>query len=116
MSRIIQATLEAVWDRTEAVRWARTLNRWPARRFRIEKSRCGSSRLVSAEKAHRLQKRYGGVVVEVIPPPVRKRFPNQFDALGALMDTCPHCGVEEGLACRAPRGVKVRPHRVRKAA
>ena len=116
MSRIIQAMMEATWDRTEAIRWARTLNRWPRRRFRLQESRVGPSRLVSKEKADRLRERYGGYVAEVIPPPVRKRFPNQFDALGALMAECPHCGVEEGLACRAPRGAKARPHRVRKAA
>jgi hypothetical protein len=41
--------------------------RWPARRFRVEGSPLGASRLLRAADAERAAERYGGAVVEVAP-------------------------------------------------
>lgn len=116
MSRLTQATAEATWTREQATQWARGLSRWPRRRFRLEQSRAGSSRLVIHGLAERLQKQYGGEIVEVIPAPVRRERITRYEEEALHLAECSWCGAAAGAACKAPRGAQVWAHKVREMA
>lgn len=63
--RGIQATKEAMWTPLEAAWWAAGQERL-SRRFRVEGSAVGNSRLLRRADAERLAERHGGRVVELI--------------------------------------------------
>lgn len=69
--RASRHALEAQMTQAQAIAWAHgqreKSGRWPSRRFRVEKSRGGNSRLLGATAARNTQKKYGGKVVELIP-------------------------------------------------
>lgn len=68
---ILKAATEAMMTREEAIAWAEELydntREWPSNRFRVEESAVGPSRLITSAEADRMQKKYGGKVVELIP-------------------------------------------------
>ncbi len=66
MSQHVIAMREAQWTKAEAVKWARGLRHWPSRRYRVEGSRAGPSRLVSNYIAQTLVSEYGGKIVEIL--------------------------------------------------
>lgn len=108
-SRLLRAMAESVWTAEEAIAWAEGLSRWTTRRYRLEGSRAGNSRLVTLWHVKALKAEYGGEIVELIPPKGPPALSaNQERAVG--LDACPHCGVEPNDPCVAPRGAMVPPH------
>lgn len=102
--RVDQATLEATWTKEDATAWAQDrytrTGSWPRRRWRVEGSPAGSSRLVPLKLAEKTQARYGGHIVELIgpPPPAPPRVSKNTDrALG--LPPCPICFAKDGEAC-----------------
>jgi len=89
-----------------------------ARKFRLEGTPVGNSRLLYLATAFRLQAKYGGEVVNY-----RRRAelpPLEQAARDADLPLCSLCGAERGWACR-PRSWRSnrprrRPHAVRLAA
>lgn len=77
MTRAEQYMRESQMTPEECLEWARAYydehRRWPARRFRVESPTAGASRLLTESLAIRAAARYGGLVVQVIPP--RKYVP-----------------------------------------
>lgn len=108
MSRVLQYVAESSWTAEQALAWARTKKRWPARRFRVEGSHAGNSRLLPKKLAVATRSKYGGVLVELIPLPTiagePKKTLNQSRVDG--MPACPRCGAAVGWPCRAkPRPI-----------
>jgi hypothetical protein len=83
-------------------------NKWPNRkRWRVEGSRAGNSRLLMNHTAVATCARYGGKVVEVIPMiPLAERQ-------AAKMPTCPRCEAPAGKPCKSRNAKVVKPHLVR---
>ncbi len=65
-----EANLEAQLDREQAVIWAENYYRkhgaWPLRRWRVEGSRVGNSRLLTEKEADRTSEQYGGQTILLI--------------------------------------------------
>jgi hypothetical protein len=83
---------ESQWSQAKAVEWAKGLRHWPARRFRVEKSRAGNSRLVSLRVAHEMKDKYGGEIVELIEHAAIQ--------LGRSMKKCKQCDAKAGARRR----------------
>ena len=82
--RAIRDTFESLWTERVALDWARDQGAWPVRRFRLERSRVGNSRLLRKVDADRLRGRYGGQVVEVIHhAKVERRLQRKLEELRA---------------------------------
>lgn len=63
------AIAESKMTHKQALAWARErtwLNGWPTRRYRLEASAAGNSRLITETEAETLQARHGGKVVQVV--------------------------------------------------
>jgi len=86
-------------------------NKWPNRkRWRVEGSRGGNSRMLMKDTATAACARYGGKVVEVIPSiPLAERQ-------AAKMPACPRCEAVAGKPCQSRNAKVVKPHLVRWAA
>lgn len=107
-----RAMMEAYeWDAAAALKWARGLKNWPRRRFRLEESRAGNSKLLLEKVAKTMQASYGGKVVELIPP---GRDPNAkqtvYEVAAEDMPKCPHCRESKSKPCRSPQGGQRMPH------
>lgn len=57
---------QRTWSRAQATSWARSLTRWPGRRFRVD-SPTGNSGLMTRGKAVEYAGEHGGDIVEMIP-------------------------------------------------
>lgn len=103
-----------VWDAASALKWARSLKYWPQRRFRLEDSRAGNSRLIKEQQARDMMGKYGGTVVELIPPggDTDARL-NAYQVASEDMPKCPHCKESKGRPCRGPQGGQRMPHKKR---
>lgn len=74
------------------------------KRWRLEGTRAGNSRLLMLETANLSRARYGGKVVEVIPfTPLAVRQ-------AAKLPECPHCKAEKAKPCKSSNGKIVTPH------
>jgi hypothetical protein len=93
---------ESQWSQAKAVEWAKGLRHWPARRFRVEKSRAGNSRLVSLRVAHEMKDKYGGEIVELIEHAAIQ--------LGRSMKKCKQCDAKAGAPCKSGAGNLRKPH------
>lgn len=85
------------------------------RKYRLEGSAGGNSRLVGYETAIRLRQIYGGEIVNYRPAPLAP--PLELDAAARELPPCPVCGVGERMACReGPRlpGMLLRDRRKRR--
>lgn len=63
-----RAMHEATMTKEQALEWARKQIEWPARRFRVEGTKAGPSRLVHRDTAQKIVHQYGGKMVELIHP------------------------------------------------
>ena len=83
-------------------------NTWPMRkRWRVEGSAGGNSRMLMKHTANRAANRYGGRVVEVIPfTPIQERQ-------AANMPACPRCKAKAGKPCKTAKKTIAKPHLVR---
>jgi hypothetical protein len=87
---------------------AKYANKWPNRkRWRVEGSRGGNSRLLMHHTAQAARAKYGGAVVEVIP------FKPLAERQAAGMPTCPRCKAEAGKPCTSKSDAITKPHLVR---
>lgn len=77
------------------------------RRWRIEGTRVGHSRLLTHEKAKETRARYGGRAHQIIP------FTPLAERQAAKLKACPHCGAYAGKPCKSKHGNVVTPHRAR---
>jgi hypothetical protein len=86
-----------------------------ARKFRVEGTPVGNSRLLCLPTAERLQAKHGGEIVNYRPRP--ELPPLEQAAKEASLPPCPLCGAAPGTACRTVgwRGGRRRPHAVRLA-
>ena len=101
----VMAQYEASWTREEAIAWAKNLRGWPSRRYRLERSRAGSSRLVTKWDALNLKSLYGGEVMELIPSAAYH--------LAKSLKKCPTCKARARRPCKTSAGAKRRPHKNR---
>ena len=66
----LEASQEAMLDHVTAIEWAEQYVRdhgvWPKRRWRVEGSRAGMSRLLTHRKAKETQAEYGGEIVKLL--------------------------------------------------
>ncbi len=66
-----QALREMNWTDTEAIAWAekyyRKYRQWPTRRWRLEGTPGGNSRLLTYRVALKQKAKYGGSLCELIP-------------------------------------------------
>lgn len=72
-----------------------------SRKYRLEGSAGGNSRLVGKTTALRLRMKYGGEIVNYRPAPLAP--PLELDAAARELPPCPVCGVGEKMACREGR-------------
>lgn len=110
------AAHEATISAADAIEWAKGQReggaRWPRRRWRVEGTSAGNSKLLTEERAIKVQRRTGGKVVLVIPTPTELGLApmtaNQALAVG--LPTCSVCQREAGEPCRTPKGKSRKPH------
>ncbi len=74
------------------------------RRFRVEGTQLGNSRLLTRPKAMDTRTCYGGRIVEVII------FRPLYERQAAKLKACPHCEVAAGKPCKSNQGNVVTPH------
>ena len=74
------------------------------RRFRVEGTQVGNSRLLTWEKAMDTRGRYGGSIAEVI------EFKPLAERQALNLKACPHCEVAAGKPCKSNHGKVVPPH------
>jgi len=110
-NRHTQAVRESQYTPQEALELAVLSGAKFRRRFRVEGSAAGTSRLVTKSSAKRLRKRYGGQIVELVPDLWHKSPANVLRANG--LPYCPTCRVEPDEACRHPKGAMRPPHEAR---
>lgn len=77
------------------------------RRFRVEGSRAGNSRLLRRDGAEEARRRYGGTIVEVYPRQTREE---KAASVARDMPACPRCKVPSGEPCIAASGNIREPH------
>ena len=96
--------------------------RWPVRRFRVEGTWSGNSRLLCKLSAQRTLGMYGGTLVELIPSRTQYRTDrgitrlSKHDRDADLLElkACPKCNAMAGRACVEKAGAKKRkPHVMR---
>lgn len=95
---------EARAERKDLV--AEYANKYPItrRRWRVEGTRVGHSRLLTHEKAQLTCARYGGRVVQIVPfTPLAER-----QALN--LKACPLCKAKASKPCKSKHGRVVTPH------
>lgn len=106
-----RAMLESMWTAEEATAWDAGLKRPTTRRYRLEGSRAGNSRLVSLKSAEKLKAEFGGEVVELIPPRSTRPRIKRLDWAATGFDWCPVCGAAENTACvTTEKGRRRKPH------
>lgn len=111
---MMRATEEAMWTREQAAEWAAKQSKWPLmRRFRLEGSRAGNSRLVTKIHGDSLKSQYGGTLVELLDPPPPRRSKREEAADG--LPACRWCRVLANEPCKTTTdGAKGRmPHSIR---
>lgn len=88
---------------------ARHANAYPItrRRWRVEGTRAGNSRLLTHTSAINCCVAYGGKVVNVIP------FTPLAERQAAKLPDCPRCHAANGKPCKSSLGRVVTPHQVR---
>lgn len=88
-----------------------------ARKFRVEGTPVGNSRLLCLPTAKRVQTKLGGAIVNYRPRP--EIPPLDQAAKEASLPPCPRCGAPQAVACRRVGwrvpGARRRPHAVRLA-
>ena len=98
----------AIWEsmasRAELVEKYGSL--WPAmrRRFRVEGSRAGNSRLVTQTTAKRYKGEYGGKIVEVVP------LVSLAERQAKDLPGCEFCKAAAGEPCKSKTGKLRVPH------
>lgn len=102
-----------VWDAAAATKWAKGLKRWPKRRFRVEGSRAGNSRLVGEETAKVIRSKHGGQVVELIPPAKSIVRKSVYEVAAEDLGDCPRCKASADAPCVWPDGSRRYPHKKR---
>lgn len=117
-SRHERNLLEAQIRPDEAVAWAQArykkTGNWPSKRFRVEGSRAGSSKLLTRVEAEVTSKQYGGTVVELIPAK-GESLGTMAEAAAQGLPECPQCGAQANRSCRrgTERGAPRTPHAAR---
>jgi hypothetical protein len=120
--RASRAMQESMMTKDEVQAWANetlaTTGRWPGRRWRVEGSRGGTSRLVTNAKAKVLVAQHGGVIVEMVgkrPKDTKPRISKNADrAIGMVKCPLVKCGAEEDQVCRSGETRKeCKPHKLR---
>lgn len=102
------------WTAADALAWAKGLKSWPRRRWRLEGSRAGNSRLLRETQAINMQQLYGGERIELIPAAGDgEAKKNRFQVAAEDMPKCPHCKESKGKPCRRPDGGQRMPHHKR---
>lgn len=110
---------ESTWTKEEALAWARKVKAsgrsWPGRRFRVDNSRAGTSRLLGRKAAEKTQAKYGGRLVEMIPTPTAAGEPKHTvnQALAESLGPCPSCQAKPRHPCLTPKGKSRKPHESR---
>lgn len=65
------ALQESTMDKEQALKWAvaqyRDTGRWPVRRFRVEGTACGNSKLLTEAAAQEAKAKFGGEIVCMMP-------------------------------------------------
>ena len=85
------------WTARTATTWAKSLRSWPKRRFRVEGSSAGNSRLLDEYRAQRTKDMYGGEIVELIPSSGMRR--------------CGYCRAKRHAPCQSSTGkFLTKPH------
>lgn len=102
LTRTNRAATEATAPRHEAKNLTR-----PWRRWRVEGSSAGTSKIMGKATAERVASKYGGTVVDLKPPVVKA--PKHSER------PCPKCNAKIGKACKNASGGKVSAHAARKA-
>jgi len=113
------AAAEATISAEDAIAYAKELReqgaRWPRRRWRVEGTAAGNSKLLTEERAIAVQRRTGGTVVLIIPTPTELGLApmtvNTSLAIG--LPTCAVCQQKPGEPCRTPKGKSRPPHEER---
>lgn len=114
LKRLNRAGEEAYhWDGDAAMQWASEQRTWPTRRYRVEGSRAGNSRLVTFGTAVNLQKAYGGEIVELIEKRGTKEDTKRCDSRHLELGDCPVCFRPAGQPCERPSGERRAPHTAR---
>jgi hypothetical protein len=115
----MRSIAESTWTKEQAlafaVQYLDAKGRWPARRFRIERSRAGNSRLLNRESAERDAARYGGDAVELIPTLAASGVlrPTAHEQAAEGLPECSKCQAEADAACVNPKGRQRTVHRER---
>lgn len=97
------AAQEAVMEAEEVRRYASS-GRVGARKYRLEGSVAGNSKLVYKRTAEKLRAMYGGTIVNMRP-----RQPSKYIEAARELGPCPRCKMPAGVACRAGSGRRA-PH------
>lgn len=112
---------ESALSPEEAVGYAESYyenhQRWPWRRYRVEGTAAGNSKLLIDMAAENACRKYGGTIVELIPTRARYladrgltgRY-SRADAMAEDLPACPKCQAAAGHACTLPTGQKRVPH------
>jgi hypothetical protein len=98
-----------IWDAKKALAWARSKKHWPKRRWRLEGSRAGNSRLLRETQAINMKSLYGGTIVELIPAGKGGRK-TRFEVAAEDMPRCPYCKQRKNRPCKASDGSPRMPH------
>jgi hypothetical protein len=99
-----------VWDKEQALQWAKSLRHWPRRRFRVEGSSAGNSRMLRETAAWNMQQLYGGKVVELIPPSSSVERKTVYEVAAMNLGECSWCKAAAGAPCVFPDGSPRHPH------
>ena len=100
-----------IWDADAALKWASGLRHWPSRRFRVEGSRAGNSKLVCERDAIGMRIQYGGEVVELVPSARALARKSVYEVAAEDLGECPRCKAPDGKPCTWPTGGAPRyPH------
>jgi hypothetical protein len=116
------AMLQTQMTRAEAIEWAEKrfarAGHWPTRRYRVQDSRAGTSKLLSKTEAHGTMTRYGGKIVELVPSRVDylaefkgvRLDPYPMLTSARDLPECPTCKAPTGTPCKRGDGEPMWPH------
>ena len=106
-----RAMRESTFSRAQVLKYAQIVGPSFKARWRLEGSAAGNSKLVTLAAARKLQDRYGGTIVEMLPPGWIKTRVDVQRAAG--LPYCPMCRVDPDAACRDRLGNLRPPHDAR---
>lgn len=113
MSREMDWLAESGWTAEQALAWAKSKEHWPTRRWRVEGSRAGNSRLLHKKTADHTRLKYGGSVVELIPAPPPPNYADSDLYPAVHKGACPRCKAPIGAPCFTDKKKPRRPHSAR---